>query len=100
MFAWILKTKAVIFGSVASTSRSSACWARGGGAYCPSAFDQVANAVIAQCRSEKDRRQMPLAKGFEVERATGLDGKCDLLDEGVPILLRQQASGAVGLGDR
>ena len=31
MFAWILNTSAVSFGSVASTTRVSAAWARGGG---------------------------------------------------------------------
>ncbi len=32
MFAWILNTKPVIFGSVGATARVSASWPRGGGA--------------------------------------------------------------------
>jgi hypothetical protein len=68
MFAWILKTKLVIFGSSAETVRVAAIWARGGGGQLADGFDQVAHAIIAQRRAEIDRREVALAEGCHVER--------------------------------
>ena len=61
-------------------------------------LDQVAHAEIAQRRAEIDRRQMALAEGVDVERPAGLARQLQLLDEGVALVLRQQAGDAVGIG--
>ena len=79
MFAWILKTKPVIFGSVGSTVRLSASWPRGGGAKRGERVDQVAHAEIAQSRAEEHRREMALAERVEIEALQPALGELDLL---------------------
>src|SRR5690606_23205081 len=58
-------------------------------------LDQVAYAVIAQRRTEEDRRQVAFAKGVEVERPARLARQFELLDEGLALVFRQQAGDAV-----
>jgi hypothetical protein len=69
MLAWILKTKAVIFGSVASTVRVSATCARGCGANSPSASIRSRTPKFLQRRAEIDRRQVAFTKA---SRSNGL----------------------------
>ena len=78
MFAWILKTKPVIFGSFASTARPAASCARGGGADGAERIHQVAHPMIAQRGPEEHRRQVALAESREIEGLQPLAGELDL----------------------
>ena len=60
-------------------------------------LDQVAHAEIAQRRAEKDRRQMAFAERLQVERPAGLARQLQFLDEGVALVVGQQAGDAVGI---
>ena len=82
MLAWILKTKDVIFGSVASTRRVSASCARGGGAQSPSASIRSRTPKLRSAEPKKTGVRWPSRKAFEVERPAGLARQLQLLDEG------------------
>ena len=64
MLAWILKTKAVIFSSVACTVRISATWSRGGGAMSPSALIRSRTPKFRSAEPKKTGVRWPSRKAF------------------------------------
>ena len=71
ILAWILNTKALMRGSAASTLRRLHVLRARRRRETAEALQQIADAEIAQRAAEIDRRQMALAKGFELERLAG-----------------------------
>ena len=90
MLAWILKTKALIVGSVAWMYAGVGLLVARGRPESAERLDQVAHAEVAQRRAEEDRRQMAFAESVEVERPAGLARQLQLLDEGLALVVRQQ----------